>query len=70
MAIPDSDDWRMAARVPEGSGEWSSSTDISTTARPSSASATSCTDPMVTPPLCTGLPFTIWAALVNVPVTV
>ena len=70
LAMPDSDDWRMAARVPPGSGEWSSSTDSCTTARPSSPSATSCTEPIVTPPVCTGLPFTIWAALSNVPVTV
>ena len=47
---------QLAARVPVGSGEWASSTASTSTACPSSPSATSLTEPMVTPPLWTGLP--------------
>ena len=68
--MPDSESWRIVARVPRGKGEWRSSTPNVMSAWPSSVSAIFLTDPIDWPPVWTGLPLTIWAAFSKRAVTV
>ncbi len=56
--------------MPPGSGACPSSTLKVMSAWPSSVSSMSFTEPIETPPACTGLPFTIWPAFTNLAVTV
>ena len=56
--------------MPVGSGPCSESTASVMSAWPVAVSSIFCTDPIGTPPACTGLPFTICPALMKRAVTV
>ena len=60
--MPDSDCCRIVAFVPRLSGAYVSSTEIVTTAWPSSVMSMSFTDPALVPPTSTRLPLTSWDA--------
>ena len=68
--MPDWENWRIRARVPTRSGALSSCTVIVTSAWPLSVISMPCTEPMATPPDCTGLPLTSWPPLMKVALTV
>ena len=68
--MPERENWRIDARVPSRSGAYSSLILSLISAWPSGVILMPCTVPIGVPPVCTGLPFTSWPALMNLAVTV